>query len=138
MERCTSDQLNTFSSVFFQISTHLEKTEEKVFNWSEVPLSEVTSYKIHTLVNKVKLNETIQCILPLYSQVAGLTISDHFSTLLSNLCLLKKFQSTLKLNSALDTWIYLSTMTWVSKFIKQKGKTDILGWSNSKGIPIFF
>ena len=26
-----------------------KKTEERVFNWSEVHLSEVTSYKIHTL-----------------------------------------------------------------------------------------
>ena len=49
-ERCTDDQLNTFSSLFFQISTNLEKNEGKiVFNSSEVHLTEVTSNKIHTL-----------------------------------------------------------------------------------------
>ena len=30
-----------------------KKTVEKVFNWSEVHLSEVTSYKVHILVVKV-------------------------------------------------------------------------------------
>ena len=29
---------------------HLWPVEQKVFNWSEVHLSEVTSYKIHTLM----------------------------------------------------------------------------------------
>ena len=33
----------------------ITNTLKKVFNWSEVHLSEVTSYKIHTLVRKLKL-----------------------------------------------------------------------------------
>ena len=34
-----------------------QKTEEKVFNWSEVHLSEVISYKIHTLVFRFDIDE---------------------------------------------------------------------------------
>ena len=46
-ERCNSDQLNTF----FITSTYRHPlVMKKVFNWSELHLSEVTSYKIHTLV----------------------------------------------------------------------------------------
>ena len=56
-ERWTSVQLNTFLSIFVitfgwvqqqnpKVMTNMLK---KVFNWSEVHLSEVTSYKIHTL-----------------------------------------------------------------------------------------
>ena len=35
---------------FFQISADLEKTGDKMFNWSEVHFYWSTSYKIHTLV----------------------------------------------------------------------------------------
>ena len=34
-----------------------KKTEEKVFNWSEVHLSEVTSYRIHTLESSKDIDE---------------------------------------------------------------------------------
>ena len=39
----------TFFPDQLQISADLEKSEPKVFNWSEFHFSEVTSYKIHTL-----------------------------------------------------------------------------------------
>ena len=48
-----------FSSVFFQISTDLEKKRgEKVFNWSEVHFSNVTFNKIHILVGLEVWNES--------------------------------------------------------------------------------
>ena len=43
-----------FWLTFFQISTDLEKNEPKVFNWSELHLSEVTSYKVHILAELIK------------------------------------------------------------------------------------
>ena len=43
-----------FPGFFFRSGADLEKTEEKVFNWSEVHLSEATFYKIHTLVGSIK------------------------------------------------------------------------------------
>ena len=51
-EKCNSDQLNTFFLIYVFSRSALiwKKSEAKVFNWSELHLSEVTSYKIHTLV----------------------------------------------------------------------------------------
>ena len=47
--------ITLFPLFFFQIrSWSGKKTEEKVFNWSEVHLSEATFYKIHTLVGSIK------------------------------------------------------------------------------------
>ena len=55
-ERGTSDQLNTFLSIFvFWVgaTANTPKSDDKyalkVFNWSEGHFSEVTFYKIHTL-----------------------------------------------------------------------------------------
>ena len=45
--KCTSDQLNTSSSVLIW-----KKMEEKVFNWSKGNLTQVTFYKIHILGNR--------------------------------------------------------------------------------------
>ena len=49
-EKCNSDKLKIFSSqngtcILIQVPI----CEEKVFNWSELHFSEVTSFKIHTL-----------------------------------------------------------------------------------------
>ena len=56
-EKCNSDQLNT---------CFITKVMKKVFNWSELHLSEVTSYKIHTLGKHYEMH----LWLPLWKAVA--------------------------------------------------------------------
>jgi hypothetical protein len=52
-ERCTSDQLNTFSPVFFSDQVLIWKKRRKKCSTGQ-RFSKATFYKIHTLVGSIK------------------------------------------------------------------------------------
>ena len=75
-EKCNSVELNTFSTYLSSLwawlllySAIMPKSEDKyvvkVFNWSEVHLSEMTCYKIHTLDKCSKTTSTREYMLKL-------------------------------------------------------------------------
>ena len=74
-KRCTSDQLNTF----------FPDQCKSVFNWSEVHLSEVTSYKIHILTRSSKEIEilSVEMIKWVHKLDAGFINSTRYLAVLS-------------------------------------------------------
>ena len=107
------------------ICADLEKSEPKVFNWSEFHFSEVTSYKIHTLQGSLKIKRRKLCT---YSTLLNIVSWTH--------CYLMKRNRLLKFPGMY--FLILRSCgkisSWVSNLDQKFQHETAQWWSNDQGM----